>query len=81
MLSNSVAEALDMMNDPDVEKTVEFCRMFDRFFDCLNVSSLVEGKHSRNAFKAPYHSAKDFRIKVRIHIHVPCLEFIAVFMI
>ena len=39
MLSNTVAEALMMMNDHDLEKTIEFCKMFDKFFDCLNVSS------------------------------------------
>jgi hypothetical protein len=64
VLSNSVAEALKRSNDPALEKTIEFVQMFDRFFDCLNVSALDAGKHSRNPFKNPYHSAKDFRIKV-----------------
>ena len=39
----SLAEALCFMNDPDLEKTIEFCRMFDKLFDCLNVSSLEMG--------------------------------------
>ena len=52
------------MKDPALEKTIEFCQTFDKFFDCLNVSSLDLGKHSRNAFKSPYHHAADFRIKV-----------------
>ena len=64
VLSNSVAEALTMMKDPELEKTIEFCRIFDKLFDCLNVSSLDLATRSRNAFKAPYHSDKDFRIKV-----------------
>lgn len=64
VLSNSVGEALKRMNDPELEKTIEFVLMFDKLFDCLNVSSFNAGKHSRNAFKSPYHSAKDFRIKV-----------------
>ena len=51
VLSNSVAEALSMMKDP--KKTIEFYRMFDKLFDCLNVSSLELGTCSRNAFKAP----------------------------
>ena len=55
------------MKDPKLEKTIEFVLMFDKFFDCLNVSYLDAGKHTRNAFKSPYHSAKDFRIKVRMH--------------
>ena len=52
------------MQDPELEKTAEFILMFDKFFDCLNISCLDAGKHSRNAFKSPYHSPKDFRIKV-----------------
>ena len=55
-----------MMNDPELEKTIEFVLMFDKFFDCLNVSSLDAGKHTRNAFKSPYHSSADFRIKVPV---------------
>ena len=52
------------MKDPELDKTIEFVQMLDKFFDCLNVSSLDAGKHSRNTFKSPYHSEKDFRIKV-----------------
>lgn len=44
--------------------TAYFCDMFDCFFDCLNVSNLEEGKHSRNSFKDPYRSTKDFCLKV-----------------
>lgn len=54
------------MKDPELEKTTEFVLMFDKFFDCLNVSSLDAGKHSRNAYKSPYRSVEDFRIKVRL---------------
>ena len=39
-------------------------RNFDRFFDCLNFSGLDVGGHSRNPLKSPYHSAKDFRLKI-----------------
>jgi hypothetical protein len=57
-----VGVALKTLNIPGVEKTImEFVLKFDKLFDCLNVSSLSAGKHSRNA---PYHSASDFRIKV-----------------
>ncbi len=51
-----------MMNDPQLEKTIQFVLMFDKLFDCLNVSNLDAGKHSRS----PYPSATDFRIKVYI---------------
>ena len=64
MLSNSVAKGLSLMNDTQFEKTIEFCQMFDKLFDCLNVSNLDLGLRSRNPFKTSYHSAEDFRIKV-----------------
>lgn len=44
--------------------TAHFCEMFDKFFDCLNVSHLDEGKKKRNLFKSPYRSSRDFRLKV-----------------
>lgn len=64
VLSNSVGKALKTMQLPEVEKTAEFALFFNKLFDCLNVSNLSAGQHSRNAFIAPYHSASDFRIKV-----------------
>ncbi len=42
--------ALWILKLPEVEKTMEFVLMFDKLFDCLNVSSLSAGK---NAFKSP----------------------------
>ena len=64
VLSNSVAKALELTGGPDVEKTAEFASMFDKVFDCLNVSNFEAGKRSRNSFKSPYYSAEDFRLKV-----------------
>ena len=43
---------------------------FDKFFDCLNVSSLEPATRSQNAFKAPYHSEKDFRIKIHVYTNI-----------
>ena len=53
-----------MTQGPEAEETATFVEKFDKFFDCLNVSSLSAGKLNRNAFKSPYHSARDFRLKV-----------------
>ncbi len=52
--------------------------MLDKFFDCLNVADFNSGKFSRNAFKSPYHSSRDFRLKV-LHfrptgLYVQCLR-------
>lgn len=64
MLSNTVAKALEMSGGSRAEETARFVTMFDRFFDCLNVRSFTAGRHSRNSFKSPYWSSKDFRLTV-----------------
>ena len=68
VLSNTVATALDLRltGKDEVEETARFVTMFDRFFDCLNVTDLNGGRRTRNAFKSPYRSADDFRLKVSI---------------
>ena len=45
-------------------ETAGFVLTFDKLFDYLNLSSLNEAKKKLLTFKAPYNSAKDFRIKV-----------------
>ena len=64
VLSNTVGKAMELTGGPETVKTTEFILTFDKFFDCLNVSQLDAGKRSRNAFKSPYRSGNDFRIKV-----------------
>lgn len=64
VLSNSVGVALQTMKRAEFKRTVEFTMMFDKLFDCLNVSNFVTAKQSRNPFKAPFHSADDTRIEV-----------------
>ena len=50
--------------------------MFNKFFDCLNVGNCTSGKHTRNAFKDPYRSATDFRLKVKWTILGAVLDLI-----
>ena len=64
MLSNTVAKALEMSGGSKAEETAHFVTMFNNFFDCLNVRSFTAGQHSRNSFKSPYWSSKDFRLTV-----------------
>lgn len=64
VLSNSVAVALRQMEGEEVEETANFVEYFDKFFDCVNVGDFTSGKRSRNAFKSPYYSGSDFRLKV-----------------
>ena len=63
-MSNSVSKALTLTGGPDVKKTAEFCEMFDKFFDCMNVSNFTDGNFSRKSFKDPYYSGTNFRLKV-----------------
>ena len=60
--------ALLFTGNADMEETARFVGYFDRFFDCMNVSSFTAGQHSRKPFKSPYRSATDFRLKVSINI-------------
>ena len=53
MLSNFVSKALDLFVGEEAKESANFASMFDKFFDCMNVSSLSASQHSRNAFKAP----------------------------
>ena len=42
-----------------------------KFFDCVNVTSLMKGKLKRKVFQNPYRSGKDFRLKVHV-CGIPC---------
>ena len=56
--------AMELMGDPEMTETIRFVCFFDRFFDCLNVSSLSEGRHSRKPDLYPYRSPNDKRFTV-----------------
>ena len=64
VLSASVAHAMELMGDPEMTETIRFVHFFDRFFDCLNVSSLSEGRHSRKPDLYPYRTPNDKRFTV-----------------
>ena len=73
MLSESVYKALVATGGEEAQGTAEFVKMFDHFFDCLNVNSFTAGKHKRKHFQNPYRSPSDFRLKVNIitcHAHL-----------
>ena len=53
------------VTDTNNEETEKFCRMFDKFFDCLNTRSLVEAKQKLKPNLNPYFSSEDSRLKVR----------------
>ena len=71
VLSTSVANVQKYVSG--ATETVIFCKMFDRFFDCLNTRSLYEGSHKRKDDVKPYRSPTDQRFQVkcfRIHRYI-----------
>ena len=67
VLSESVANGLHSTGGDEVVETIKCVDYFDKFFDCMNVSSLSAGRHQRKPFKQPYYSKDDFRLKVAMH--------------
>ncbi len=71
VLSKSVADAFAICRDlsssllSDITETERFCRMFDKFFDCMNTRCIQESKHKRKPDLRPYYSPNDSRLKVR----------------
>ena len=63
-MSESVASALQMINEAGTRETRVFIRMIDKFFDCLNVKSPLLYKLKRKDSIAPYRSPSDERFKV-----------------
>lgn len=47
----------------DAAETEKFCRIFDRFFDCMNTRNLKEGKMKRKPDLRAYFSQDDARLK------------------
>ena len=71
-MSESVASALEYMDNGGTQQTRVFIRMVDRFFDYLNVKSPLMAQMKRKETIAPYKSPKDERFTVSICI---CTQF------
>ena len=76
VLSNSVAEALALDGDPSTTETQRFVRMFNRFFDLLNVRSLSESIRHRKPDVWPYRDLSDERLKVHNYVNT-CISQLA----
>ena len=64
MLSTSVSNAFQFLKKEEFSETEKFCRMFDKFFDCLNTRRIGEGKEKRKPDLDPYTSINDKRFAV-----------------
>ena len=64
MISETVASALQFVDDDRRRETRQFIRMIDLFFDALNAKNSLEGKLKRKPFHLPYYTPQDERFKV-----------------
>ena len=67
VLSESAVNGLRSTGGDKVVETIKSVNYFDKFLDCVNVSSLSAGKHQQKPFKQSYYSKDDFRLKVAMH--------------
>ena len=67
-LSNTVSHALTLDGDPAIQETSKFCRVFNKFFDCLNVRSTKEYVMKRKPDVMPYQDKDDPRLQVCITV-------------
>lgn len=56
------------------DATAQFAENFDKFFDCLNVSSLTGGKKKRKQYRYPYRTGDDDRLEVSFKLNIPSLS-------
>ena len=68
VMSESVASALEFVDNDATQQTQLFIRMIDRFFDLLNVKGPQVAKLKRKDSLAPYTRPSDERFKVSIYI-------------
>ena len=74
VMSESVASALQYLDNDKTQQTRLFIRMADRFFDSLNVRNPLLAQMKRKESIAPYTTPNDERFKVQ-HIYMmipPC---------
>ncbi|XP_070562112.1 uncharacterized protein [Ptychodera flava] len=67
VLSESVANAIDVFGPEEAKETANFVRHMDKFFDCLNVRSTEEHIKKRKPNLAPYENIDDPRLELLIH--------------
>ena len=64
-MSESVASALEYLDNDATQQTRLFIRMIDKFFDCLNAKGPQMAKLKRKNDIAPYARSADERFKVK----------------
>ena len=60
VLSETVANGLQIILGEEASETVRFVQMMDKFFDSLSVNNFTTGKRRRKVFQDPYRGTGDF---------------------
>ena len=77
VMSESVASALQYLDNDKTQQTWLFIRMVDWFFDCLNVRNPLLAQMKQKKSIAPYTTPNDERFKVQhIHMMIPPAPYI-----
>lgn len=66
-----MASALEYYGLEETKETVNFVKMFDNFFDCLNVRCISASVQHRKPDLRPYRSPDDERLKVNYTSYSP----------
>ena len=69
VMSESVASALEFVDNDATQQTRLFIRMIDRFFDLLNVKGPQVAKLKRKDSLVPYTRPSDEQFKVSIYVY------------
>ena len=64
VLSSSMAHALLSRNDPNFHGTAYFCKIMDKWFDCLNGRYVNQDVRTRKPELAAYRNKADWRFTV-----------------
>jgi hypothetical protein len=66
VLSASVSSAFELTGKEEFTETAKFCKICDKFFDCLNTRRAGEGKQKRKPDLEPYRSVDDVRFVILV---------------
>lgn len=80
-MSESVACALDLINNNDTLETRTFIRMFDRFFDIMNIRTPSDGTREIKEIKRPFTKPDDYRFKVHTSLKCKVVIFYHVYAV
>jgi len=78
VFSETVSKVLTFSGGPEVTGTTKFVLMFDRFFDCLNVTNFDHCKNERKVFRILIGNQVTLEIKVGYPFALVYLNHISV---